>query len=65
MSKSETTTAAERVTAGTLRQSGWTNSWIDGVRRWHHKRLIAHFKSLDDAKAIYRECQEGRPNEKY
>ncbi len=45
--------AMPRVTADTLKQVGWYNSWIDGVRRWHHKNLPAHFKTLAEAKALY------------
>lgn len=47
----------ERVTADTLIHAGWYNSWIDGVRRWHHRTLPAHFKTLAEAKAIYLEYQ--------
>lgn len=47
----------KKVTADTLIQNGWHNSWIDGIRRWHHDRLMAHFKSLADAKKIYLEYQ--------
>lgn len=50
--------AATRVTADTLIQNGWFNSWIDGVRRWHHNNLPAHFKSLEEAKALYLKYQQ-------
>lgn len=47
-----------KLTAETLIQLGWKNSWIDGVRRWHHDRLPAHFKTLPEAKALCLKYQE-------
>lgn len=48
------------LTAQILTKAGWYNSWIDGVRRWHHKTLPtypgSHFKTLNEAKAIHCSC---------